>query len=122
MDDLFALVDRFVADEGLDAKTKFEMAIALEELFTNAVRHNPDGRGDLRITLRRNGTEIAVSLTDFDADRFDPAAAPPPDLSLPLDERLPGGLGIHLARTIVDRVDYVWRDREGTITLIKKLD
>lgn len=122
LDDLFTTVDRFVADERLDEKTGFELAVVMEELFMNAVRHNPRGSGDLRITLRRDSGEIVLTLTDFDADRFDLSSAPSPDLSLPLAARRPGGLGVHLIRSFVDRIEYDWRDREGTITLIKTLE
>lgn len=121
VDDLFALVERFVTDENLELRIGFQIAIALEELFTNAVRHNPDGSGELRVVLSRDGKEIVASFTDFDADPFDPSAAAPPDLSRPLDQRRPGGLGVHFVRRVMDRVDYDWRDRESTVTLTKKL-
>src|SRR5580704_8964929 len=42
---------------------------------------------------------------------FDPSAAPPPDLAIPLHQRDPGGLGIHLMRQMTDRVEY--RRTEG---------
>jgi serine/threonine-protein kinase RsbW len=122
LDDLFTTVDRFVADERLDEKTGLQLAVVMEELFMNAVRHNPRGSGDLRITLRRDPGEIVLTLTDFDADRFDLSSTPSPDLSLPLSARRPGGLGVHLIRSFVDRIEYDWREREGTITLIKTLE
>ncbi|HVR44623.1 MAG TPA: ATP-binding protein [Thermoanaerobaculia bacterium] len=121
LDDLFATVERFVADERLDEKTGLELAVVLEELFTNAVQHNPGGSGDLRITLRRDSGEIVLTLTDPDTDPFDLASEPPPDLFLPLAHRRPGGLGVHLVRSFVDRIECDWREREGTITLIKTL-
>jgi anti-sigma regulatory factor (Ser/Thr protein kinase) len=37
---------------------------------------------------------------------FDPSAVPEPDVSLPLEQRDPGGLGILLIHRMVDRVDY----------------
>lgn len=121
IDDLFAAVDRFAAEQRLDGRTRFQLAVALEELFANAVRHNPGGAGDLRITLRRASGEIVLTLTDFDTDRFDFAAEPAPDLSLPLAGRRPGGLGVHLVRSFMDRVEYDWHDRRGTFTLTKTI-
>ena len=50
---------------------------------------------------------------------FDPTAAPAPDLSLPLEQRDPGGLGIHLMRRMIDRVEYRRAGGENRLRLEK---
>jgi hypothetical protein len=89
----------------------------------SSVLRSPD---EILITLdiALNGTvdQLVVSVTEFDAERFDIRDAPPPDLLQPLDERKPGGLGIHLIKKMVDRIDYDYRDRTSKTTMYKKLD
>jgi len=53
---------------------------------------------------------------------FDPTAAPEPDLSLPLERRRPGGLGIHLMRSMMDRVHYRRSDGSNILRLEKARD
>jgi anti-sigma regulatory factor (Ser/Thr protein kinase) len=39
-----------------------------------------------------------------------------------LDERKPGGLGIHLIKQLMDRVEYEYVDRRSTTTFFKKIE
>ena len=52
---------------------------------------------------------------------FDPLAAPDPNLTTALEERSIGGLGIYLARKVVDRIHYERRGGKNILTLNKQL-
>ena len=52
---------------------------------------------------------------------FNPLQAPPPDLTLPMTERQPGGLGIHLVKQMMDRLDYGRAGAKNRLTLRKRL-
>lgn len=118
---IFSFVETFFEAENLEPRYRPAIDLALEEVFTNMVRHNPDGNGDILITLDRRDDEIVLSLTDSDARDFDPTKRKDVDINLPLDQREPGGLGVHLIRKMMDRVEYVTKDREGTITMTKRM-
>ena len=49
---------------------------------------------------------------------FDPTAAPEADISMDVDERPIGGLGIFLVRQIMDSVSYEYRDGHNVLTMI----
>ncbi len=117
LDDLFAFVAEFVAACDLDESRGFDVALVLEELFTNQVKYNPEGAPAVEVGLRRDGSTVVVWLRDFDVEPFDPTRAPVVDISRPLSERQAGGLGLHLVRRVADRVDYDYRDRCSTITV-----
>jgi serine/threonine-protein kinase RsbW len=57
---------------------------------------------------------VRVTLTDPDADDFDPRAAPAPDVGAPLERREPGGLGLHLVRRLVDTLEYRYSPEQRT--------
>jgi serine/threonine-protein kinase RsbW len=63
--------------------------------------------------------EIRVEVED-DATPFNPLEVPAPDLDRPLDERLVGGLGIHLVRQVMDGLDYQRLDGKNLVVMKKK--
>lgn len=89
----------------------------LEEYFTNIVKYGA-GQGPVGIDIDLHGNGVEVMVTEPDAHYFDVTRVPPVDLSLPLEQRQPGGLGLHLARRLVDtlRYDYAPAERCSRIT------
>lgn len=120
LEPVFEMIRRFFEDEGFDADQRYAFDFTVEELLTNMVKYNASGKGELGVELVRDGDEIACTLTDPDCPAWDPTAAPDADTSAPLDERRPGGLGIHLIRRMVDSVDYSHQDRTGRIVFRKR--
>jgi phosphoserine phosphatase len=118
---VFEFVGRFLAAEGLDPGLRFAIELTVEELFANMVKHNADGKGDIRLALAREPGAIVGTIEDFDSPRFDVAAPRPVDVRRPLAQRRPGGLGLHLIHQLVDSIDYRWADRVSTTTFRKLL-
>ena len=48
---------------------------------------------------------LSIAITD-DGHFFNPLEHPEPDMSLPVEERPIGGLGIHLLRKMADHIEY----------------
>ena len=120
---VFGLVDAFLAKGGIGPTQRFLCDFAVEELFTNTVKYNPEGAGAIDIRLGLEGGELQISVTDFHAPRFDPLTeAPEVDPTLPLAERTPGGLGIFLLKELMDRIEYLYEAPVATIRLYKRLE
>jgi len=104
---LSAEIARFCQDQCPDNDVAFDLNLALEELFTNTVRHGGcEGMADaVHIRLERAGNGVLVEFCDR-GSAFDPVSAPEPDLEAPLEGRRPGGLGIHLVRKIMSDLHY----------------
>lgn len=122
LEDVFALVDAFFSRERLAPALRFSIDLALEEIFTNFVKYNAGAPSDIGVSLRRDDDHLVVSVTDFQAAPFDPTALPAPDVGAPLEKRSPGGLGIHLVKNVMDRVEYEHGGTRSTVTLYKRLD
>ena len=121
LEPIYELTESFFAREAIDRAHLFPVSLAVEELFTNMVKHNADGRGDILLSLAREDDRLVVALTDFDAPPFDPTAAPDAATDLPLAQRRPGGLGLHLVRRMVEKVEYRQAGRETTIVITRSL-
>ncbi len=61
--------------------------------------------GAIEIHLRFDGTSVLVEFSDRGIP-FDPSGAPTPDLDAAMEERRPGGLGIHLVRELMRDFKY----------------
>jgi anti-sigma regulatory factor (Ser/Thr protein kinase) len=121
--DVMRLVDSFFASSAGNPQARFAVELALEEIFTNMVKYNAAGAGRINIELASRDGSVVVTVTDPDAHRFDPfTEAAQVDVDQPLDQRTPGGLGIHLVKKMMDRIEYSHAGRTATITLHKRMD
>jgi anti-sigma regulatory factor (Ser/Thr protein kinase) len=118
--DLLDWTERFFEAAAVPADHRYGVQLGLEELFTNLVKYGA-GSHPIQVELVRRDSVLLASLTDEDVEPFDPTAAPDADTTLPLEARRPGGLGLHLVRRVVDRVDYTYQDRRSRTTLVKRL-
>jgi len=113
---------RFCEEHGIACDVGAHVTLAIEEIVVNVIRygyrHAPDRTVDVRVELAA-GT-ITATIAD-DAEPFDPLQAPPPDLSAPLRDRLVGGLGIHLARRLMDDVVYRREGNRNIVVLTKRV-
>lgn len=108
-------------DEAVPEEIGFKMTLALEEAVMNVITHafkgvTPPHR--IKVRLDISARMLAAEITD-NGHPFDPTTAPDPDLSLPIEERHPGGLGIHLMRSIMDRLQYT-RSRGINVLRLEK--
>jgi len=110
--EIFAFTADFFARHGIDAGLLPTVDFTLEELFTNMVKYSPSGDAHVRIDMVTAPGGVEVTLTDYDVERFDVTQAPDANINLPLEQRRPGGLGLHLIRRLVDSMTYEYADDE----------
>lgn len=94
------------------------VSVALDELLNNAIAHG--SAGVVSIEAELSADRLRVTLSD-DGKPFNPLDMATPDTGLPLEERQIGGLGIHLARRLMDEVTYLRLADHNVITLAKLL-
>jgi anti-sigma regulatory factor (Ser/Thr protein kinase) len=101
-------IERRCGEAGLGDEFSSRLMLALEEAAMNVIAHAFEGMTPPhRIDIQLDITADTVAATVVDNGRpFDPTIAPEPDLSVPLEQRDPGGLGILLIHRMVDRVEY----------------
>jgi len=119
---IFEFVQGFVSRLNLDKGVSFSMDLAVEELFTNMVKYNSGAGDKILIRMSQESRSIIVELIDFNVDPFDPDSVEEVTADMPIDERRPGGLGLHLVKSIVDKISYEYKDRQMKVTVIKRLE
>jgi phosphoserine phosphatase len=118
---IFEFTAEFFGLHGIDPRLRGTVDLALEELFTNMVKYSPGTEAEVRIDLAAVEGGVEVALTDYGVEPFDVTKAPDADINAPIEQRRPGGLGLHLIRRLVDHIgyDYTKETRQSRITFRK---
>jgi phosphoserine phosphatase len=121
LDEIVAFTAGAFGRQHVDPKLLPDVEFAVEELFTNMVKYGGTSAARVRLDIAGIPAGVEVTLTDEDVEPFDVTQAPDADVSLPIGERAPGGLGLHLTRRLVDAVEYDYSEaaRRSRITFRK---
>jgi serine/threonine-protein kinase RsbW len=97
-----------------------DILLATTEAATNIIVHGyQEKEGTIDIEVTKDRDSLVIRLRD-QAPLFDPTNVPSPDVSLPLENRPPGGMGILLTKDAMDEVTYqVTPNGENELTLVK---
>ncbi|WP_420265053.1 ATP-binding protein [Candidatus Magnetominusculus dajiuhuensis] len=104
---------------GFGGSFAFDVKVAVDEACTNIIDYNCVVGCKIDISVESNGRDFIVAIKSR-GEPFDPNAVKTPDISLPLDERQPGGLGIFFMKQLMDKIDYVSEDGLNTLTMVKQ--
>jgi len=101
----------------------YDVLLAVTEIVENTIIHGYKGQsGFVSVGMERETDTLIVKIQDQAPD-FNPTTAPPPDLSVPLELRSPGGLGIYLTRQMVDHLGHKVLSLGGNeVTLVFNLN
>jgi serine/threonine-protein kinase RsbW len=118
--ELFDLVAAAATDLALPEDRRGAVDLVVEEAYVNLCRHAYRGRDDGSVGVLITGTdgELTIELRDS-GPAFNPIAeAPRPDLTLGVEARKPGGLGVELMRRMTDELRYNRTDHENTLAMV----
>jgi serine/threonine-protein kinase RsbW len=109
--ELTAAIDAWARGLAVPDSTRRALLLVHDELASNVARH---GSGMRRMTiacrLDRRRDRLVYRLED-DGAPFDITAKSAPDTAAKLADRTPGGLGVHLVRTLAE--SFGWRRVAG---------
>ena len=114
---------------GIPSELNMPVNLALEEAVSNVMLYAyPDVKnGQVLVEFVRSCIDInkpqeqIVFIISDGGTPFDPTQQPPADISLSLEDRAIGGLGIHLVLQLMDEVHYERVDEKNVLTLIKRI-
>ena len=122
LDGIFRFVSEAFAHCGINRFYEPAIRLVVEELFTNLVKYNRRTVTDISIMIDKKQKQLILTMTDHGAEDFDITKTKEVDITKPLDERTPGGLGIHLVKKMADALEYRYSDGESRVTFIKNLE
>lgn len=115
-------VEAFGRSHGLPEEFLYAVNLALDEIVTNVISHGYAGETgrEIIVELGIEGGELIAQVSD-EARPFNPLEAPAAHVDGALEERPVGGLGIHLARTLMDSMAYRREGHKNVLILKKRI-
>lgn len=106
----------------LEHKTALGIRLAVEEMVVNVINYAyPENReGTVFVYADSDRKELRFTIVDSGTP-FDPTAVIPASTTLDAESRPIGGLGILLARKIMDSVSYCRKENNNVLTLTKSI-
>ena len=119
IDRLKPFIEHAASRAGMIAKETKRLRAAVEEAVANVIHYGQA----TTITLQAEKTDGQLLITiDDDGLPFDPTQGSATDLSIPTDQRPPGGMGIIMLQRMTDGLSYQRTDGHNILTLIKTLN
>lgn len=111
--------------EALDCpmKAMMQIDIAIDELFGNIAHYayNPEvGSATVRVEVAEEPLSVIITFIDNGVP-FDPLATEDPDVTLSVEERGVGGLGVYMVKKSMDEITYAYKNGQNILTIKKHL-
>ncbi|RKM56685.1 ATP-binding protein [Butyrivibrio sp. X503] len=104
-------------------KSQNQIRTAVEELFVNIAHYAYPGEiglAEVRFKFIEKERAVEISFADKGIP-YDPLKKTDPDISLSADERAIGGLGIYMAKKLMDDFRYEYKDSQNINTIYKRI-
>lgn len=113
-------LSRWMEAQQASAAAAYLAMLALEELVTNCIKYGfEDSRQHLIQIFVQLAPDGMVMVVEDDGHPFNPLEQAEPDISLPIERRPIGGLGLHLLRKMSDRMEYTREGGRNRVTIHK---
>jgi len=108
---------------GCSKKAMRQIDIAIDELFANICSYaygEGVGTATIRVEEVPDHNSVAITLEDKGIP-FDPLAQTDPDVTLGVEDRKIGGLGIFMVKRMMNDVLYKYQHGKNILTVVKSL-
>lgn len=121
LEQVLEFVNGLLEEKNSPMNLVFELDIAVEELFVNIAHYayTPE-IGEATIQVSFEEEDVVITFIDRGIP-YNPWAKKDPDITLSLEERQIGGLGIYMVKNSMDEVDYAYIDGKNVVTIKKNV-
>ncbi|MDH4055061.1 MAG: ATP-binding protein [Gammaproteobacteria bacterium] len=119
---IYEFAQEILATNSVGGAACYSVHLALEELFVNMVKYNPNVSSDIEVNVDVIDDKVKVTLTEYGVPKFDVTAPRDVDIEAPLAERTPGGLGVYLIQNLADSLEYEYVGGRSRVIFTKKTE
>ena len=109
-------------DLELSERAYFIIELSLLEICTNIIRYAyPDEKGEIFLKIWRQEGKIFIEIRDNGVP-FNPKKLEVPNINQAIKKKRTGGLGVFLARQLMDGFDYRRGNGQNILTMYKSIE
>ena len=116
-------VDSRLEEEDCPIGLQMKIDVAVEELFVNiaSYAYTPgSGSATVRMEVEEDPKTVVITFVDCGVP-YDPLAKEDPDVTLSLNDREIGGLGIFMVKKSMDDMIYAYENGQNVLTIRKRI-
>lgn len=104
-------------------RARMQIDIAIDEILSNIANyayHQDVGLAIIRVEVLKQPLSVVISFIDNGVP-YDPLKKEDPDITLPIEEREIGGLGIYMVKKSMDEISYEYKDGQNILRIKKNI-
>ena len=116
-------VDSRLEEEDCPIGLQMKIDVAVEELFVNIASYSytpGSGSAAVRMEVEENPKTVVITFVDRGVP-YDPLAKEDPDVTLSINDREIGGLGIFMVKKSMDDMIYAYENGQNVLTIRKRI-
>ena len=123
IDEVLEFLNGELEERGCPMKALMQISIASEEIFVNIANYAyAPGAGEAEINIEIEEEPLCAIIRFIDEGKaFNPLDKPDPDITLDVEEREVGGLGIYMVKKSMDEVLYARENGRNILEIRKRL-
>ncbi len=121
-------VNDILSGFGCSDEARKKLSIAVDEVFSNIVKYAyPGSQGDVEIYVETGiaadadvpeGKKCFSVIFRDRGEPYNPLEERDPDITLDINGRTPGGLGIFLVKKLMDSVEYTYENEMNVLRIM----
>ena len=116
-------VDSRLEEEDCPIGLQMKIDVAVEELFVNIASYAyapGSGSATVRMEVEEDPKTVVITFVDCGVP-YDPLAKEDPDVTLSINDREIGGLGIFMVKKSMDDMIYAYENGQNILTIRKRI-
>ena len=123
VDKVTEFVNEVLEEKECPLKVQMQLDVAIDEIFGNIAYYaygKGSGNATIQIEMEDNPPKITLIFID-QGTRYNPLENQDPDMTLHIEDREIGRLGIFLVKKTMDELSYEYVDGQNILTMKKEL-
>lgn len=116
-------VNEILEEVSCPIKVQMQIDIAIDEIFGNIVHYAygmDEENAIVRVEVEQKMEMIVLTFIDRGIP-YNPTHSKEPDITLPIEERKAGGLGIHIVKKTMDEITYEYVNGSNILKIKKTM-
>ena len=123
VDKVTEFVNEVLEEKECPLKVQMQLDVAIDEIFGNIAYYaygKGSGNATIQIEMEDNPPKITLTFIDQGIP-YNPLESKDQDITLDIEDREIGGLGIFLVKKTMDELSYEYVDGQNILTMKKEL-